>query len=110
MIAILQAAQSGEVPIGAVLVHKGDVISQAQNCMDRSGDPLQHAEMLVVQRALQAVQRFELPECTLYVTSEPCPMCAGALLQARIGTVVYGARSPLIGRTSRSSHPINKHL
>ena len=66
--------------------------------MEESGDPTQHAEMLAIQSAVRQLGRFKLPECTMYVTSEPCPMCAGALLQARVGTVVYGARSPLIGQ------------
>ena len=94
---MLQAGQQGEVPIGAVIVYNSKIIAEARNNMEKSGDPTQHAEILAIQSAVKRIGRFKLPECVMFVTSEPCPMCAGALLQARVGTIVYGTRSPLIG-------------
>ena len=90
-----QASASGEVPVGAVLVHRDTVVCTARNRMEISRDPTQHAEMQVIQQAAVMLGRHSLPETTLYVSLEPCPMCAGALLQCRVGTVVYGAKSLL---------------
>ncbi len=95
---LLQAATAGEVPIGAVVVHNGEVVCSCWNTMESSQDPTKHAEMSAIQQAALRVGRFKLPECTLYVTLEPCPMCAGAILQARIGTLVYAAKNPLLGK------------
>lgn len=79
------------------MVHKGTVICRCRNSSEGDGDPTRHAEMKAIQEAAKAIGRFKLPECTLYVTLEPCPMCAGAILQSRIEALVYGAKNLLLG-------------
>jgi len=91
------AAQAGEVPVGAVLVHDGVVISKAFNRPIGTHDPSAHAEMLALRSAAGALKNYRLPGSTLYVTLEPCAMCAGAILHARVDRVVYGARDPKTG-------------
>lgn len=86
-----QAQAAGEVPIGALLVRKGQVLGQGWNNPIGRCDPSAHAEILALRAAGQAEGNYRLPGTTLYVTLEPCPMCAGALLQARVARVVYGA-------------------
>jgi tRNA(adenine34) deaminase len=92
------AAREDEVPIGAVIVsfQKG-VIGQAHNQREQLRDPTAHAEMIAITQAAQALQSWRLENCALYVTLEPCPMCAGAIVQARIPFVVYGATDPKAG-------------
>lgn len=85
------AFEKGEVPIGAVVVHNQQVIARAHNEKELRQDPTAHAEILAVQRATKALGAWRLSEATLYVTLEPCPMCAGALVQARLKTLVFGA-------------------
>ena len=85
--------------MGAVLVHEGQVVSRAGNEMEARGDPTSHAELLTLREGVHKLGRFKMAQCTLFVTLEPCPMCAGALLQTRVGRVVYGARNPLLGRS-----------
>lgn len=91
------AAQQQEVPVGAVLVLNSQVVATAYNQTEQTGNPTAHAEMLCIQQAALKLGGWRLLDCTLYVTLEPCPMCAGALLQSRVGTVVYGARNTLLG-------------
>ncbi len=91
------AAQAGEVPVGAVLVHNGAVISEAFNRPIGNHDPSAHAEMLALRSAAGEIQNYRLPGSTLYVTLEPCVMCAGAMLHARVDRVVFGARDPKTG-------------
>ena len=91
------AAQSGEVPVGAVLVKDGQVISKAFNKSIANHDPSAHAEMLALREAALAEKNYRIPGSTLYVTLEPCAMCAGAMLHARIDRVVYGAPDPKTG-------------
>jgi tRNA(adenine34) deaminase len=91
------AAQSGEVPVGAVLVRDGQVISKAFNKPIANHDPSAHAEMLVLREAALAEENYRIPGTTLYVTLEPCAMCSGAMLHARVGRVVYGAPDPKTG-------------
>ena len=86
------AEASGEVPVGAVLVHDGEVIAAAGNAPIGLHDPSAHAEMRVIRAAGQALQNYRLNNTTLYVTLEPCPMCAGALVNARVSRLVYGAQ------------------
>lgn len=93
----LKAQQLGEVPIGAVLVYQGEVVAQAFNLREALQTTASHAEMLVIDKGNQAVESWRLEECTLYVTLEPCPMCAGAIIQARIPRVVFGAYDPKAG-------------
>jgi tRNA(adenine34) deaminase len=92
------AAAAGEVPVGAVVVSPaGELLGQAHNRRERDGDPLAHAELLAIRRAAQAVGGWRLVGATLYVTLEPCAMCAGALVLARVGRLVYGAPDPKAG-------------
>jgi tRNA(adenine34) deaminase len=86
-----------EVPIGAVIVFKDRVIASAHNQREQLHDPTAHAEMIAITQAAQSLGSWRLEGCTLYVTLEPCPMCAGAILQARIPMVVYGAADPKAG-------------
>ena len=91
------AAQSGEVPVGAVLVLNGEVISKTFNQPIATHDPSAHAEMLALREAALLAQNYRIPGSTLYVTLEPCAMCAGAMLHARVDRVVYGAPDPKTG-------------
>ena len=92
-----QALREDEVPVGAVIVHEGRVVAQAHNQREQLRDPTAHAEMIAITQAAESRQSWRLDGCTLYVTLEPCPMCAGAILQARIPTLVYGATDPKAG-------------
>jgi tRNA(adenine34) deaminase len=83
-----------EVPIGAVIVRGDRVIASAHNQREQLRDPTAHAEMIAITQAAQQMESWRLEDCTLYVTLEPCPMCAGAILQARVPAVVYGAPDP----------------
>ena len=84
------AAKVGEVPIGAVLVKDGEVISTGRNMREKKKNALLHAELVAIDRGCKAVGAWRLEDCTLYVTMEPCPMCAGAIINARIKRVVFG--------------------
>ena len=92
-----RAAHTGEVPVGAVLVSDGSIVCRAGNEVVTRHDPTAHAEMLVLREAAAAVQNYRLEDCTLYVTLEPCVMCAGALVAARIRRLVFGARDLRFG-------------
>ncbi len=92
-----RAAAAGEVPVGAVIIHAGRVIARAHNQVELLKDATAHAEMLALTQAQSARGDRRLNDCTLYVTKEPCPMCAGALVQARVGRVVFGAFDPKVG-------------
>ena len=92
-----RAGIAGEVPIGAVIVAGGNVIARAHNAPVSSGDPTAHAEMLVIRAAAQILGNYRLSEADLYVTLEPCPMCAGALVHARLARLVFGARDIRFG-------------
>ena len=87
----------GEVPVGAVIVHDDTVIAEAHNQRETLNDPTAHAEMIAITQAAESLGSWRLNDCTLYVTLEPCPMCAGAIVQARIPIVVYGATDPKAG-------------
>ena len=91
------AALAGEVPVGAVLVRDGEVVSMGFNQPITTHDPSAHAEMLALRQAALSEQNYRLPGTTLYVTLEPCAMCAGAMLHARVERVVYGAADPKTG-------------
>ena len=93
------ALEEGEVPIGAVVVCRGRVIAKGHNQTETLHDPTAHAEMIAITAATEAMGGKYLNECTLYVTVEPCPMCAGALNWAQTGRVVYGALDPKRGHT-----------
>jgi len=89
-----KAALRGEVPVGAILVRGDSMVSSASNRREQWQTPLGHAELIALQRASQDLKAWRLLDCTLYVTLEPCVMCAGALVQARIKKLVYGASDP----------------
>lgn len=91
------AAAEGEVPVGAVIVHGGRIIGRGRNARERLNDPTAHAEMVAITAAAAAIGDWRLEDCTLYVTLEPCPMCMGACLNARIPRIVYAAREPKAG-------------
>jgi tRNA(adenine34) deaminase len=92
-----RAASAGEVPVGAAVFRDGVVVARAHNESIVRADPTAHAELLAVQRALAALRTDRLTECTLYVTLEPCAQCAGALVLAKVGKVVFGAYDPKAG-------------
>ncbi|HLO02727.1 MAG TPA: tRNA adenosine(34) deaminase TadA [Symbiobacteriaceae bacterium] len=88
------ARAKGEVPIGCVIVREGEVIARGHNLRETLNDPTAHAEVLAIRAAGQAMNDWRMIGCTLYVTIEPCPMCAGALVQSRVEHVVFGATDP----------------
>ena len=92
-----RALSEGELPVGCVIVRNGEVIARARNACEAEGDATAHAEICAIRAASRAVGGWRLSDCTLYVTLEPCPMCAGALVQARLGRLVYGAPNPAQG-------------
>ena len=98
------ALSENEVPVGAVIVRNDRIIAAAHNQREQLRDPTAHAEMIAITQAAEAVGGWRLLECTLYVTLEPCPMCAGAILQARIPNLVYGAADPKAGAVSSLFH------
>lgn len=91
------AGEHGDVPVGAVVVHDGEVVGTGRNERELHGDPTAHAEVLALRAAAQTLGGWRLPGAVLYVTLEPCPMCAGAIQQARIARVVYGAPDQKLG-------------
>ena len=88
------AQQQGELPVGCVITYEGKIIARAHNEREQSHDPTAHAEVVAIRRAAKYLNRWRLNGCTLYVTLEPCPMCAGAISQARLDRLVYGAPDP----------------
>lgn len=91
------AEENGDVPIGAVIVHKNQIIAKAYNQREQLKDPTAHAEIIALTQAAAALENWHLNGCTMYVTLEPCPMCAGALVLARIDRLVYGCDDPKTG-------------
>lgn len=89
-----KAEAIGEVPIGAVIVQNGAIISSGYNERETKQRPTAHAELIAIEKASEALGTWRLNECTLYVTLEPCPMCSGAIVQSRVGRVVFGASDP----------------
>ena len=92
-----KAAVIDEVPIGCVIVHEGKIIARGYNRRNKEGSTLAHAEIIAIKKASRKLNDWRLEECTMYVTLEPCPMCAGAIVQARIPKVVIGAMNPKAG-------------
>jgi tRNA(adenine34) deaminase len=110
-----EAPSHGDVPVGAVAVLEGAVVGRGQNRKEADGDPTAHAEMIALREAARTLGRCRLHDVTLYCTLEPCPMCAGALVAARVGRLVYGADDPKAGaagsvvellRDSRFNHQV----
>ncbi|MEB3178005.1 MAG: tRNA adenosine(34) deaminase TadA [Nostocaceae cyanobacterium] len=92
------AGDAGEIPVGAVLIDANhQILAEGQNRKERDKDPTAHAEIIALREAGKKIQNWHLNQCTLYVTLEPCPMCAGAIIQARLGCLVYGADDPKTG-------------
>ena len=92
------AGELGDVPVGAVIIDgDGHLIAQAYNCKEQNKDPTGHAEIIAIREASQGLQSWYLGECTLYVTLEPCIMCAGAIIHCRLGLLVYGVDDPKSG-------------
>ena len=102
------AAEAGEVPIGSVLVHDAKILARSGNRTIRDNDPTAHAEMVVLREAAHLLGNYRLADTTLYVTIEPCSMCAGAIIQARVPHLVYGADDPK-GGAVRSCFEILSH-
>lgn len=107
------AAARGEIPVGAVLLRDGEVVAQAGNRTRELNDPTAHAEVLVIREACRVLGQERLTGCDLYVTLEPCPMCAAAISNARIGRLYYGASDPKSGGVGQGprifSHPQCHH-
>ncbi|KIS03264.1 tRNA adenosine(34) deaminase TadA [Paucilactobacillus wasatchensis] len=99
-----QAQLVGEVPIGAIVVHDDQVIGRGHNMRERFQDVTYHAEMLAISEACAAIHSWRLEDCQLFVTLEPCIMCSGAILNARIPTVIYGANDPKAGAVASLYH------
>jgi tRNA(adenine34) deaminase len=107
------AAEGGEVPIGAVVVREGAIVATGQNRVLRDSDPTAHAEIVALRAAGAAIGNYRLPGCTLYVTLEPCAMCAGAMIHARLDRLVFAATDPKAGAVgsvlSVLNHPQLNH-
>ncbi|HHQ48811.1 MAG TPA: nucleoside deaminase [Acidobacteria bacterium] len=91
------AGERGEIPVGAVMVHDGEIVARSGNRRTAGHDPAGHAELIVLAKAGRALGDWRLPGCTLYVTLEPCPMCTAACRQARLDLVIWGAADPSMG-------------
>ncbi len=93
------AMAEGEVPIGCVIVHDptARIVGRGHNLRESAQDPTAHAEMIALRQAAKELESWRLPDCSLYVTLEPCPMCAGAIIQARIARIIYGCPDPKAG-------------
>ncbi len=109
------AFQAGEVPIGCVIVKDGKIIGRGRNHMETLKDPTAHAEILAMGAASGALQNWRLEGCVLYATLEPCPMCAGGILNARIAKVVYGSRDKRLGALGSTydilaANPLNREI
>jgi tRNA(adenine34) deaminase len=108
-----RALEEDEVPVGAVVVREGRIVARAHNRPLHLNDPSAHAEVLALRRAARKLGNYRLPDCTLYVTIEPCAMCAGAIVQGRLRRVVFGASDPKAGASGSAltvlNHPKLNH-
>ena len=95
--AAIDAYKENEVPVGAIITHKGEIVASSHNQVELTGDPTAHAEVLAITQATKKLDDWRLNECTLFVTKEPCPMCSGASIMARLGRIVYAAPDPKMG-------------
>ena len=102
-----RAAEAGEVPIGAVIVYEDEILARAQNRVLRDNDPTAHAEIVALREAAKLLGNYRLNGCTLYVTLEPCAMCAGAMIHARLDRLVYAAPDPKSGAAGSVLSVIN---
>jgi len=105
------AFAEGEIPVGAVIVRDGEIIASSHNNRENTGDATGHAELLAIREACSALGGWHLEKCTLYVTLEPCPMCMGAIINSRLGKVVFGAKDAKAGACesvmNMCSYPLN---
>ena len=104
-----QADEKGEVPVGAIIVKDNTEIAGAYNLREQTGNPIAHAEMLAIEEASKKIGDWRLTDTILYVTLEPCPMCAGAIVQARIPRIVYAARDPKAGAAGTLYNILQDH-
>jgi tRNA(adenine34) deaminase len=102
-----KAEALGEVPVGAIVVCNGQIVGRGYNRREIDFDPLAHAELIAVKQASQHLNSWRLLDCTLYVTAEPCPMCAGALVNARVKRLVFGCKDPKAGAVDSLFHICN---
>lgn len=113
MASAVEAAQGGEVPVGAVVTYRGEMVARGQNRVLRDNDPSAHAEIVALRQAGAALGNYRLTDCELYVTLEPCAMCAGAMVHARLGRLIYAAADPKAGAAgsvlSVVNHPQLNH-
>ena len=98
-----QAAEGGEVPVGAVVVRQGEIVGEGHNLTRTTSDPTAHAEIVAIRRAADSLSRERLEDCELFVTLEPCAMCAGAIAHARLSRVTYGASDPKGGAVEQGA-------
>lgn len=91
------ALNDGEIPVGAVIVREGEIIGRGRNRRSENNSPMAHAELIALDDAAKKINNWRFDDCTLYVTLEPCVMCAGAIVQCRVGKLVYGAKDPKAG-------------
>ncbi len=103
-----EAARRDEVPVGAVVVHHGKIIGRGHNQREMLKDPTAHAEMIAITQAAEALDNWRLEGAELFVTLEPCPMCAGALVNSRISRIVYGADDPIAGACGSVFNIVNE--
>lgn len=103
-----RAREAGEVPVGALIVHAGRVIARAHNQVETLHDATAHAEMIAITQAAEALENWRLEGADLYVTLEPCPMCAGALVNSRVSRIVYGADDPVAGACGSVFNIVNE--
>ena len=103
-----RAAEAGEVPVGAVILHEGQVIARAHNQVELLHDATAHAEMIAITQAAEALENWRLEGAEIYVTLEPCPMCAGALVNSRAARIVYGADDPIAGACGSVFNIVNE--
>ena len=101
------AQADGEVPVGAVVVHNGEIIAEGYNQPISTHDPSAHAEMIALRKAAQHLENYRLADVTLYVTLEPCPMCAGLMVHARVNTLVFGTHDPRTGSAGSAFDLLN---
>ena len=109
-IALEEACKSyekGDVPVGAIVVYKNEIIARAHNCKEQNKNAVEHAEILAISQACQKLSTWHLEECTIYVTLEPCLMCAGALIQSRIGKLVFATENEKFGYVGSISNVLN---
>ena len=99
--------EKGDVPVGAVVVYKNEIIARAHNCKEQNKNAVEHAEILAISQACQKLNTWHLEECTIYVTLEPCLMCAGALIQSRIGKLVFATENEKFGYVGSISNVLN---